>query len=340
MLLNVGLHVSSLALAVFCRTMRVLYLDTAIEPWPNVYRNARLPPARTRHVQREALRRAADWSGGPTALVAHGANPGLVSHFVKAALVQLGTDILGRTSRPVGQSEWAELAMTLGVETIHVTELDTQAASKPRTIDEFVNTWSPIGLFDEASQPAEFGWGTHERDLPVDATFLDDRHSVFLAQCGAAACCRSWTPSRGSYEGFLFSHVESLMISDFYTVSDNETVIWRPTVQFVYRPCDDAVASIMKSAKTGSSNPRPARLMCSEIVQGSDELGVLLMGHPRGAFWFGSRLSAAAAKGLAPANNATTLQVAARDLGGDYLGAGESRRRIAGTGRRRSCAHA
>ena len=46
-----------------------------------------------------------------------------------------------------------------------------------------------------------------------------------------------------------------------------------------------------------------------DIVSGMDELGVLLMGHSQGAYWFGSRLSIGVARRLAPHNNATTLQV-------------------------------
>ena len=47
-----------------------------------------------------------------------------------------------------------------------------------------------------------------------------------------------------------------------------------------------------------------------------DELGVLLMGHARGAFWYGSQLTIEQARELAPYNSATSLQVAAGVLGG------------------------
>jgi homospermidine synthase len=47
-----------------------------------------------------------------------------------------------------------------------------------------------------------------------------------------------------------------------------------------------------------------------------DELGVLLMGHTRGAFWYGSQLTIEQARELAPLNSATSLQVAAGVLGG------------------------
>jgi homospermidine synthase len=56
--------------------------------------------------------------------------------------------------------------------------------------------------------------------------------------------------------------------------------------------------------------------MMGEITDGIDELGVLLMGPPTGVYWFGSRLTIAEARRVAPHNNATSLQVTAAVLGG------------------------
>src|SRR6185312_7284971 len=53
-----------------------------------------------------------------------------------------------------------------------------------------------------------------------------------------------------------------------------------------------------------------------EISHGIDELGVLLMGHARGAYWYGSQLSIEEARRLVPCNNATSLQVTAAVLAG------------------------
>ena len=90
-LLNVSVDVSSLALIEFCQARGALYLDTCIEPWPGGYTDPNLPPsARSNYALRESAldlrRRTPD---GPTAVITHGANPGLVSHFVKQALVDL-----------------------------------------------------------------------------------------------------------------------------------------------------------------------------------------------------------------------------------------------------------
>ena len=49
--------------------------------------------------------------------------------------------------------------------------------------------------------------------------------------------------------------------------------------------------------------------MNDDIQSGVDELGVLLLGHERKAFWYGSNLDITEARKIAPGNNATTVQV-------------------------------
>ena len=38
----------------------------------------------------------------------------------------------------------------------------------PKKPNEFVNTWSVDGFVSEGAQPAELGWGTHEKHFPAD----------------------------------------------------------------------------------------------------------------------------------------------------------------------------
>jgi homospermidine synthase len=54
----------------------------------------------------------------------------------------------------------------------------------------------------------------------------------------------------------------------------------------------------------------------NEIVDGKDELGVLLYGHSKNAYWFGSQLSIEETRKLAPYQNATGLQVSSAVLAG------------------------
>src|SRR5499425_1059730 len=244
-LLNVSVDVSSIALIELCQIKGALYLDTCIEPWPGGYTDPSLPPsARSNYGLREsALALRVRYPQGPTAVLTHGANPGLVSHFVKQALIDLAKDSGVENGPPIDREGWARLAQSLGVKVIHIAERDTQVSSMPKDPGAFVNTWSIDGFVSEGSQPAELGWGTHERHFPSDGRRHEfgDGASIYLLRPGAGTRVRSWTPLEGSYHGFLITHGESISIADYFTVRDGAGVTYRPTCHYAYHPCDDAV---------------------------------------------------------------------------------------------------
>ncbi|WP_459675590.1 homospermidine synthase [Acidisoma sp. 7E03] len=317
-LLNLSVDVSSVALIGFCREVGALYLDTCVEPWAGGYTDTSLSASeRSNYGLRESAL-ALRGQGGPTALITHGANPGLVSHFVKQALLNIAEDTGVVTTVPTTRAEWAALAQTLSVKVIHIAERDTQVADIPKQRDEFVNTWSVDGFVGEGCQPAELGWGTHEPAFPQDGR----RHAfgcgaaIYLERPGASTRVRTWTPLEGPFHGFLITHNESISIADYYTVGEGEQATYRPTVHYAYHPADDAVLSVHELAGKNWEMQSRTRLMMDEIISGTDELGVLLMGHAKGAYWFGSRLSIEEARSLVPYNNATSLQVTAAVLAG------------------------
>ena len=319
-LLNLSVDVSSLALISLCRERGALYLDTCTEPWPGGYDAPSLSLSqRSNYALREAVLALRGTRGKqPTAVLTHGANPGLISHLLKQALLELAADSgLGATP-PTSREGWARLAQTLGVRTIHIAERDSQFGPEPKAAGEFVNTWSVPGFLSEACQPAELGWGSHERDLPADAA----RHTfgcqaaLYLTRPGAATRVRSWTPLAGAQLAFLITHSESIAIADYLTLGDPLAPEYRPTVLYAYHPCDAAVLSLHELAGRNWHAQRRQRLLEEDISDGVDALGVLLMGHPRGAYWYGSRLSIQQARALCPENNATSLQVTSAVMAG------------------------
>ncbi|MGD9601181.1 MAG: homospermidine synthase [Gammaproteobacteria bacterium] len=319
-LLNLSVDVSSVALIEFAGERGALYLDTCIEPWPGGYTDPSLSPSlRSNYALREsalALRKTRP--GGATAVITHGANPGLVSHFVKQALLNIASDTGLQVPEPKTRAAWGELAARLGVKVVHIAERDTQTPDVPKAVGEFVNTWSVDGFYSEGSQPAELGWGTHEAHLPEDARRHDFGcdSAVYLLRPGASTRVRTWTPLAGHFHGFLITHGESISISDYYTVRDGERVTYRPTVHYAYHPCDSAVLSVHELAGRNWHLQSRKRILMDDIVHGVDELGVLLAGHSRNAYWYGSQLSIEEARALAPYNSATSLQVCVAVLSG------------------------
>ena len=319
-LLNLSVDVSSTALLELARDRGALYLDTCIEPWAGGYtdpnRSVESRSNYTMRLQALRLRRASGES--PTAVLTHGANPGLVSHLVKQALMNIAADTGVDTGVPASRSAWAELAHTLGVKVMHIAERDTQVANAPKLPNEFVNTWSVDGFVSEGAQPAELGWGTHERHFPVDGARHKDGSgcAIYLNRPGASTCVRTWSPSAGPFHGFLITHSEAISLADYYTVMEGDRLVYRPTSHYAYHPSDATVLSVHEFAGRNWHIQDRKRIMMNEITQGIDELGVLLAGHKKNAYWFGSQLSIAQARKLAPYNSATSLQVTSAALAG------------------------
>lgn len=320
--INVSVDVSSLAVVEVCRETGALYIDTVSEPWAGFYSDGSLTAAeRSNYALREAMLEAKRrHAGGPTAVMTCGANPGMVSWLVKQGLLNLARDAgQGVNAAPANRAEWGALARRLGVKGIHISERDTQRSRLAKTPGRFVNTWSVEGFVAEAVQPAELGWGSHEKALPPDGRQHQSGcgAAIYLARPGAATKVRTWTPQSGPIHGFLITHSESISIADYFTVFEGGKPAYRPTCHYAYHPCDDAVLSLHEMAGREWAYPAEWTILSEQdIDSGVDELGVLLYGHGRNAYWFGSQLSIEQTRALAPYQNATGLQVTSAVLAG------------------------
>lgn len=336
-LVNLSVEVSSLALIRLCREVGSMYIDTCSEPFPGRYTAPDLTPSqRSNYAIRMEMLTELDRQGphAPTALITHGANPGIVSHLMKEALLHIAHDqavaeaascgrggVVEPVPVPRTQEEWAKLCLKLGIKLIQVAERDSQESSIPKERDCFVNTWSIPGFVTEACQPAELGWGTHEKVLPVEGRQhpMGNKCAVYLERPGAATRVRSWTPREGPMHAFLITHSESISSADYYTLRDAATgqVLYRPTVHYAYLPCNDTILSLHELAGRNWKLQSKQRILRSDVLPGGmDEFGVLLCGHKRHAYWFGSQLTVDEARQLIPHNNATSLQVTVGVLSG------------------------
>jgi len=91
---------------------------------------------------------------------------------------------------------------------------------------------------------------------------------------------------------------------------DNENPVYRPTVHYAYHPCDSSIVSLNElDGKNFDYGKLKTRVIVEEITDGMDELGVLLCGHSKNAYWYGSQLSIQQARNCSPYVNATSLQV-------------------------------
>ena len=324
LIIDLAWNIDCIEIVQWCRDNKVLYANTSVEEW-NPYKDSERndPTKYTLYSRHMELRTKIDMSKEKkytTAIVDHGANPGLVSHFTKYALIEIAKKILEEKpddprkfdlEKSLQRKNFAKLAQLEGVKTIHVSERDTQITNKPKEVNEFVNTWSIEGFFEEGVAPAELGWGTHERYVPQNAYFhkVGPKNQICLASLGMKTWVRSWVPC-GEITGMVVRHGEAFSISDRLTVWEKGEAVYRPTVHYAYCPSNAAINSLHELEMRQFKLQEKQRIMSDEIIDGRDELGVLLMGHDFTSWWCGSLLDIHEARRLVPHQQATTLQVA------------------------------
>ncbi|MEY3317639.1 MAG: hypothetical protein RL540_11 [Actinomycetota bacterium] len=318
-LLDLAWNIDANTILQWCYDHGVMYLNTSIEEWDPYEGGANKHPLeRTlyyRHMRMRDMK--SRWTKtGATSIVEHGANPGLVSHLVKKSLVDIATKGLkeGKVGKDVEvaltSEDYKQLAHTLNVKVIHISERDTQVTNRPKQWGEFVNTWSVEGFYEEGIAPAELGWGTHEKTLPTNAYEHPSgpKNQIAIAQPGATTWVRSWVPNF-EIQGMVIRHGEAFTISDHLTVWDEGKAVYRPTVHYAYCPSNEAIVSMKELEMLNWQLHKDQRIMNDEITQGDDRLGVLLMGHPYKSWWTGSLLSIEQSRKLIPGQSATTVQV-------------------------------
>lgn len=324
LIIDLSWNIDCLDMLSWCHENQVMYVNTSVEEW-DPYANIEKASAFQKSLyfkQMEIRKMIARWDkGSATAVLDHGANPGLISHFTKQGILDIAHKVLNNgfyakrrrkfLEQLVREEKFNQLAMALGIKTIHISERDTQISRRPKNVDEFVGTWSIEGLREEATSPVEMGWGTHEHELPPLANIppYGPKNQIFLSQMGMNTWVRTWVPY---YEivGMVVRHAEAFSISDHLTVWKGNRAVYRPTVHYAYLPCDATKASLHELRCRNYELQPKCRIMNDEITSGADILGALIMGHPYKSWWTGSVLNIKEARKLVPHQNATTIQVA------------------------------
>lgn len=317
LLIDLSSMVDSLSLIKWCDEYHVMYINAAIEEWEivDLKQFDESVTLYNRHRQVEDYF-ATKQTKHPSILVEHGANPGIVSHLVKKGLIELGTELLRKGLGTLRLEEFLmtenfpELARELEIKVIHISERDTQVSMRPKMPNEFVNTWSVMGLYEESLHPAEMGWGTHETILPEDTFFNQDNpNCVWMRRSGKNVWVKSWVPHQAII-GMAITHGEAISISKHLSIHHGKQCVYCPTVHYAYCPTDYTIASLHEMEMNSLKLQSNFRIMTDDIIAGQDVLGVLLMGNPHMSWWTGSLLDIHQSRNLIANQSATTVQVA------------------------------
>ena len=300
----------------FCAKNNIMYINTADADWPenwiNIFeQNKKVSEIIEKH-------RNNPLTNKHPIVLQHGNNPGLVSHFVKAGIEYIVNTQYKKNKHLkelVKQNKFNIAAKELGIKMIHVNDIDLQKTNDKYNNDTLVSTWCVDSFLFEMLTDSTFNIGNHENIDSFDDYKVVDLENGFLEfkKVAAEKKCQTYYPN-GPFDGFLVPHDETVTIAKSLEVKENNKVIYRPSVMFLYSPCDlakkyfadakvnddfapnltkplDFVNVNEETIIKGYKYPKYAKIVYKEdIISGTEYVGVLLMGEKFNPVWVGNRI--------------------------------------------------
>jgi homospermidine synthase len=116
-----------------------------------------------------------------------------------------------------------------------------------------------------------------------DSHFIIDKKALY-------AYAQSYVPITGRFIGNLIPHEETYTIGKTLTVYDNDKIIYKPSIYYVYSPCNDAKLSLEELKDRNLIYQDAFRLLTKEILSGRDQLGLTFFLSDNSVYWIGSLL--------------------------------------------------
>ena len=300
----------------WCAKNNIMYINTGEADWPDNWYSI-LNENKLKQDLRKKYLENQEFNKHPIVLQ-HGDNPGLVSHFVKAGLEYIINNQYGKNKelkKLLKENKFNEIAYKLGLKMIHVNDIDLQKINDEYKDNKLFNTWCIDSFFFEMLSEATINIGTHENIRFNDKCKKIDEKEGFieLNKIALDVKCNTYYPN-GKFEGFLVPHEETITIAKALEVKKQDKIIYRPTVVFLYSPCEYA-KKYFENAKVNSypdldlnkpqdcenENGKTIIRGCiypeyyeivykEKIESGTEYVGVLLLGEKFDPVWVGNRV--------------------------------------------------
>lgn len=300
----------------WCADNNIMYINTGEADWPdNWYSILNENILKQEIIQRHNLN---PHTNKHPIVLQHGNNPGLVSHFVKAGIEYIINTQFKKNKKlkhMLKLNQFNKAAKEIGLKMIHVNDLDLQQIKDDYSENRLYSTWCIDSFFFELLSESTMSIGTHERiDYKEDCKLLDeDNFFLEFKKIAVDKKCKTYYPN-GKFEGFLVPHEETITIANSLEVREGNNVIYRPTVMFIYSPCDHATKYLQDSKVNEFPNvdlnkpqdceninglniirghiyPEKCEIVYNEkISDGTEYVGVLLLGDNFKPVWIGNRV--------------------------------------------------
>ena len=294
----------------WCANKNVMYLNTGETDWEDNWYSI-FEENLKKNSLRNQLKLKNNVNKYPIVLQ-HGNNPGLVSYFVKSGLeyiVKKQFKNNEKLNKLLEERKFNEIAKEIDLKEIHVNDNDYQEINDKFEKEKLYSTWSIDSFFFEMLSNATVDIGTAENIQDEKNYKMLDMKNGFLEFNDIAIdkMGKTYYP-KGKFNGFVVPHEETITIAKSLEVKNDGEVIYRPTVIFLYSPCDFAV-EYLKQARVndnlskqdnkfqkdsiirGFKYPERAEIIYKEkIKKGTEYVGVLMLGSKFEPVWIGNRI--------------------------------------------------
>ena len=300
----------------WCAEKNIMYINTGEADWPENWYSIFNENLKKQEIK--AYYQNINEKNKYPIVLQHGNNPGLVSHFVKAGLEYIVNNQYKKNKEIkelIKHNKFNEVAQKIGLKMIHVNDIDLQKINETYNKDTLYNTWCVDSFFFEMLSEATFDIGTDEKITYTDDCKLLDNVNGFLEFKNLAIDkkCKTIYPN-GKFNGFLVPHEETITIAKSLEVRQNNKTIYRPSVMFIYSPCEyarkyfetakigeyvdskvpkqlDAESKDEEIIVRGYKYPKNATIVYKENIEsGTEYVGVLLLGNNFNPVWVGNRI--------------------------------------------------
>jgi homospermidine synthase len=288
-IIDCSYDIQTLAMFKLCQSIGASYINSSIEEW--TYKDIEDPIKYSlfyKHMELEK-ENSKYKNHNTNFIVSMGCNPGCVSTWSK-----LGIELINLQEGNHKYENYGELAHKLKLNVVHISEKDTQKTNKPKQENEYCNTWAGTAepMYEEATGPVEVSWGTHEYTLPNDMVNKpDNKHNLLiLKRRGMSTFAISYVPISKNFIGMMVRHDEAFTIGREFTYYKNNKLISKPSMYYVYHPCDSTMMSFHELRERDLKYQDNNRLLTNDITNGRDELGLTFFLNNGNIYWIGSLL--------------------------------------------------
>jgi homospermidine synthase len=293
--INVSVDVDSLLLMKYSKLKKALYIDSSIEDYEEDLKKDKPIEQKTlyyRGLEAEKKLKKINSPNSKTILHSHAMNPGLISSFVLYWIdwyVQHnGNSIM---KKHLKNQEFGILAKQIGIDSIHVSELDTQTTSIKYDPNIFYSTWSANGFQEEARDHVQIvgtenihkqKFGIIKSKIKPHAFFMEDRgmnveHDSYILNDKLQVV---------KYTGMMIPHYEPFSLSEHLSYGE-----YCPNIYYVYKPCEIASKSLEKLRNNNYNLLNGYVLRGYDINNGFDAVGATIYLTNGNIYWCGSILN-------------------------------------------------